>query len=64
MLEEISGPTEGPDFHLVFSPERVLTGRMFEDLRKYPKLIGGLSDAGTAKAIEFYESRARLRRAR
>ena len=31
------------DFHLVFSPERVLTGRVFADLRKYPKLIGGLS---------------------
>jgi len=56
MLEEISGLTEGSDFHLVFSPERVLTGRIFEDLRKYPKLIGGLSDAGTARAIEFYEA--------
>ncbi|MDQ3790359.1 MAG: NAD(P)-binding domain-containing protein, partial [Actinomycetota bacterium] len=27
MLEEGSGLTEGTDFHLVFSPERVLTGR-------------------------------------
>jgi UDP-N-acetyl-D-glucosamine dehydrogenase len=36
MLEEGSGLTEGADFHLVFSPERVLTGRVFEDLRKYP----------------------------
>ena len=27
----------------MFSPERVLTGRVFDDLRKYPKLIGGLS---------------------
>ena len=34
------------DFHLVFSPERVLTGRVFADLRKYPKLVGGLSDGG------------------
>jgi len=34
MLEEGSGLTEGTDFHLVFSPERVLTGRVFEDLRK------------------------------
>ncbi|OMH35181.1 nucleotide sugar dehydrogenase [Tersicoccus sp. Bi-70] len=56
MLEEISGLTEGTDFHLVFSPERVLTGRVFEDLRKYPKLIGGLSEAGAAKATEFYEA--------
>src|SRR5690606_29117935 len=54
LLEETSGLTEGTDFHLVFSPERVLTGRVFEDLRKYPKLVGGLSDAGAAKAVAFY----------
>ena len=56
MLEAQSGLSEGTDFHLVFSPERVLTGRVFADLRKYPKLVGGLSPAGTARAIEFYES--------
>ena len=56
MLEEGSGLTEGVDFHLVFSPERVLTGRVFADLRKYPKLIGGLSEAGAARAKEFYEA--------
>lgn len=56
MLEEISGLKEGEDFHLVFSPERVLTGRVFADLRRYPKLVGGLTEAGTKRAIEFYES--------
>ena len=56
MLEEGSGLVEGVDFHLVFSPERVLTGRVFEDLRKYPKLVGGLSDDGAAAARDFYES--------
>jgi nucleotide sugar dehydrogenase len=56
MLEKGSGLTEGSDFHVVFSPERVLTGRVFEDLRKYPKLIGGLSEAGAARATEFYEA--------
>ncbi|TFB61014.1 nucleotide sugar dehydrogenase [Cryobacterium sp. Sr3] len=55
-LESISGLTEGVDFHLVFSPERVLTGRVFEDLRKYPKLIGGLSAEGSAQATQFYET--------
>src|SRR5690606_1613500 len=29
MIEEVSGLVEGQDFHLVFSPERVLTGRVF-----------------------------------
>ncbi|WP_461176329.1 nucleotide sugar dehydrogenase [Trueperella pyogenes] len=56
VIEEISGLVEGQDFHLVFSPERVLTGRVFADLRRYPKLVGGLSEAGTKAAIEFYES--------
>ena len=56
MLEQESGLREGHEFHLVFSPERVLTGRVFEDLRKYPKLVGGLSPAGAQKAVEFYHS--------
>ncbi|MBE7324828.1 nucleotide sugar dehydrogenase [Nocardioides sp. Y6] len=56
MIEKISGLVEGEDFHLVFSPERVLTGRVFEDLRKYPKLIGGLTRAGAQKAREFYDA--------
>ena len=56
MIEEISGLKESEDFFAVFSPERVLTGRVFEDLRKYPKLIGALTDQGTARAREFYES--------
>jgi nucleotide sugar dehydrogenase len=56
LIEEVSGLTEGDDFHLVFSPERVLTGRVYEDLRKYPKLVGGLTEAGTQRAIEFYEA--------
>ncbi|WP_203568879.1 nucleotide sugar dehydrogenase [Aestuariimicrobium ganziense] len=55
LIEEVSGLKEGTDFHLVFSPERVLTGRVFEDLRKYPKLVGGLSPEGTLKAVDFYE---------
>lgn len=55
-LEAGSGLVEGKDFHLVFSPERVLTGRVFEDLRKYPKLVGGLSEEGARKAVEFYEA--------
>ncbi len=55
MLEQGSELVEGRDFHLVFSPERVLTGRVFADLRKYPKLIGGLSAEGAKAATLFYE---------
>jgi nucleotide sugar dehydrogenase len=55
LLERTSGLVEGRGFHLAFSPERVLTGRIFADLRRYPKLVGGLSDAGAKRAIAFYE---------
>jgi nucleotide sugar dehydrogenase len=55
-LERGSGLVCGRDFWVVFSPERVLTGRVFADLRKYPKLIGGLDPTGAAKARAFYES--------
>jgi nucleotide sugar dehydrogenase len=56
LIEEVSGLVEGRDFHLVFSPERVLTGRIFQDLRRYPKLVGGLSPEGAARAVAFYEA--------
>jgi nucleotide sugar dehydrogenase len=56
ILEELSGLTVGTDFHLVFSPERVLTGRIFEDLRRYPKLVGGVDDVSAQHGIAFYES--------
>ena len=55
MLEHVSGLVEGVDFDLVFSPERVLTGRVFADLRRYPKLVGGLGDRGAQRAVSFYE---------
>lgn len=55
LIEEVSGLVEGRDFHLVFSPERVLTGRIFADLRRYPKLVGGLDAEGAARAVAFYE---------
>ncbi len=55
-LEAASGLVAGVNFHLVFSPERVLTGRIFEDLRKYPKLVGGIDEASTQRGIEFYEA--------
>jgi nucleotide sugar dehydrogenase len=56
MLAEGSGLEAGKDFSLVFSPERVLTGRVFADLRKYPKLVGGIDEASAAHGVRFYEA--------
>lgn len=55
-LEAASGLKEGEDFHLVFSPERIFSGRAIADLDNYPKLVGGLSAAGEARGIELYAS--------
>lgn len=56
LLEKSSGLVAGKDFFVSFSPERVLTGRVFEDLRKYPKLIGGINAESAEAAIKFYDS--------
>jgi nucleotide sugar dehydrogenase len=56
LLQEVSGLVAGEDFDLVFSPERVLTGRVFADLRKYPKLVGGVNEASARRGVEFYEA--------
>ena len=55
MLAAGSGLQPGADFSLVFSPERVLTGRVFADLRTYPKLVGGVDAASTAAGVQFYQ---------
>lgn len=55
MLAEGSGLQAGRDFHLVFSPERVLTGRVFADLRRYPKLVGGVDELSARHGVQFYE---------
>ena len=56
ILEAGSGLVAGKDFDLVFSPERVLTGRVFADLRKYPKLVGGISTDSELRGVAFYDS--------
>jgi nucleotide sugar dehydrogenase len=56
MLEVGSGLRVGKDFFLVFSPERVFTGRVFADLRRYPKLVGGVDPKSTERGVSFYES--------
>lgn len=56
MLAEGSGLELGEGFFLVHSPERVFSGRIFADLRKYPKLVGGTDDESTQRGVDFYEA--------
>ncbi|MEY2443086.1 MAG: hypothetical protein QOJ46_2512 [bacterium] len=54
-LEAGSGLRAGTDFDVVFSPERVSTGRVFRDLDTYPKLVGGLDAEGERRGVALYE---------
>lgn len=56
MLAERSGLTPGRDLFVCHSPERVSSGRVFADLRRYPKLVGGIDPDSTQRAVAFYET--------
>jgi len=54
ILEAGSGLVAGVDFHLAFSPERVDPGRTDYTTKSTPKVVGGLTSACTARALEVY----------
>ena len=54
-LEE-GGRKAGTDFHLAFSPERIDPGRTDFTVRTTPKLVGGMTEACTEKAVGLYET--------
>lgn len=53
-LEADSGLRCGESLYVAFSPERVYVGRVFQDLRRYPKLVGGVDQASAKRAVQFY----------
>jgi UDP-N-acetyl-D-glucosamine dehydrogenase len=53
ILEE-SGLAAGRDFHLAFSPERIDPGRTDFTIRTTPKVVGGLTEECTRRAVELY----------
>jgi UDP-N-acetyl-D-glucosamine dehydrogenase len=54
ILEQQSDLRVGKDFNVAFSPERVDPGRTDYTLRNTPKLIGGVTEACTERAVELY----------
>ena len=52
ILEKGSGMTAGVDFHVAFSPERVDPGRTDFTTKSTPKVVGGLTPACTARAVQ------------
>lgn len=56
LLATVSGLTLEDDLFVAFSPERLYSGAALQNLATYPKLIGGLGPASTARAAAFYTS--------
>jgi UDP-N-acetyl-D-mannosaminuronic acid dehydrogenase len=54
ILEQESGLKAGIDFHLVFSYERVMVGRLLHNLTQYDRIIGGITLQSTQKGIDLY----------
>jgi nucleotide sugar dehydrogenase len=54
-LAGASGLTLERDLFVAFSPERLYSGAALRNLATYPKLLGGLGEASTARATAFYE---------
>ena len=46
--------TVGVDFHLAYSPERVDPGNATWNTKNTPKVVGGMTDACTEKAVALY----------
>ncbi len=56
MLAEASGLALEQELFVAFSPERLYSGAALRNLATYPKLVGGLDEASTARAAAFYAS--------
>lgn len=51
---EAAGKRVGEDFYLAFSPERIDPGNETYGLKNTPKVVGGVTNESTRKAVDFY----------
>ncbi|BBL68628.1 nucleotide sugar dehydrogenase [Methanoculleus chikugoensis] len=54
ILEEESGLVAGEDFALAHAPERVMVGRLLRNIREHDRIVGGIDEVSTARAVELY----------
>jgi UDP-N-acetyl-D-mannosaminuronic acid dehydrogenase len=55
ILEKASGLRAGKGFFLAFCYERVMVGRLIKNIVQLPRVIGGVDDESTRRAMDFYE---------
>ncbi len=51
---ERSGLKAGVDFHLAYSPERVLPGQILRELRDNARVVGGIDPESASRAAQLY----------
>lgn len=56
ILEEESTMTAGIDFYLANCPERVMPGRLLQNIREYDRVMGGINQESAQMAVELYQS--------
>jgi UDP-N-acetyl-D-mannosaminuronic acid dehydrogenase len=56
ILEQESGLKAGTDFALAHAPERVMVGRLLQNIREHDRIVGGIDDVCTRRATELYSS--------
>ncbi len=54
ILEEESGLKAGEDFALAHAPERVMVGRLLKNIREHDRIVGGINEVSTKRAVELY----------
>ena len=54
VLEEEAGLIAGVDFALAHAPERVMVGRLLQNIQEHDRIVGGIDDVSTARAVELY----------
>ena len=54
ILEKQSGMKAGKDFYLAFCYERVMVGRLIKNIVDLPRIVGGIDEESTRRAMELY----------
>ena len=56
ILERKSGMKAGKDFHLAYSYERVMPGKLIDYIQNLPRIVGGINKKSEEMAVRLYKT--------